>query len=96
MSFVLPVAPYSSAAAAPPITEIRRFVDEQVEGAHEPDQLLTRVFAERAHADTLAALPNIDAKLSADMFMRKPQRRATGGVFSSASRRSVALRNLKN
>ena len=58
--------------------------------------LLTCVLAERTHADTRAALPNIDAKLSADILMRKPQRRATAGVFSSASRRSLALRNLKN
>ena len=75
---------------------LRRFIDEQVHGPHEPDQFLARVLAECAHAYTRAALRNIDAKLSADMFMRKPQRLAAGGVFSSASRRSVALRNLKN
>jgi hypothetical protein len=82
--------------AGEPWDPLRRFIDEQVDGPHEPDQFLARVLAERAHAETRAALRNIDAKLSADKFMRKPQRRATAGVFSSASRRSVALRNLKN
>ena len=56
----------------------------------------SRVYLRNALTLARAALRNIDAKLSADKFMRKPQRRATAGVFNSASRRSVALRNLKN